>query len=130
MYTARLENSPLPFTYPPFSGLVFVPFAWLPWPLAYATSIAASVVALVTLWRLGLAKLFAGRPQPAILVAVTAASLLVEPVRETLSYRQINLILCAVIVYDLVDPRHPGGESGSGSLPGSSSPRSSSSPSC
>ncbi|MBM7786018.1 alpha-1,2-mannosyltransferase [Tenggerimyces flavus] len=107
LYTARLPKSPLPFTYPPFAGLVFVPSALLPWPLAYVTSIAASVVALWTLWRVGLAKLVAGRLHPAILVAVVAGSLLIEPVRETVSYGQINLILCAVIVYDLVRANHP-----------------------
>lgn len=108
LYTARLPNSPLPFTYPPFAGLVFVPSALLPWPVAYASSIAASVAALVVLWRLGLARLVRGRVHPAILVAVVAGSLLVEPVRETVSYGQINLVLCALIVWDVVHAKHPG----------------------
>jgi alpha-1,2-mannosyltransferase len=108
LYEARLRYISMPFTYPLFGGLVMVPVSLLPWPLAYGASIAVSLVALVAIWRLslrsrldGLRKYF-GRPHPAVLVALVAGSLLLEPVRETLSYGQINLILCAVVLYDVL----------------------------
>lgn len=108
LYEARLRYISMPFTYPLFGGLVMVPVSLLPWPLAYGGSILVSLVALLAIWRLslrshldGLRKYF-GRPHPAVLVALVAGSVLLEPVRETLSYGQINLILCAVILYDVL----------------------------
>jgi alpha-1,2-mannosyltransferase len=106
LYTTRLRYISMPFTYPPFGGVVMAPVSLLPWPLAYGASIAASLVALVAIWQLSLKHLLADRRlHPAILVAVTAASLLIEPVRETLSYGQINLILCAIILHDVLGPK-------------------------
>ena len=108
LYEARLRYISMPFTYPLFGGLVMVPVSLLPWPLAYGASIVVSLVALVAIWRLSLRnhldvlRKYFGRPHPAVLVALVAASLLIEPVRETLSYGQINLILCAVILYDVL----------------------------
>nr|WP_275402614.1 glycosyltransferase 87 family protein [Streptomyces sp. SID13031] len=95
----------MPFTYPIFGGVVMAPVSLLPWPLAYGASIAASLVALVAIWRMSLKQFFKRRLHPAVLIAVSAASLLIEPVRETLSYGQINLILCAVILYDVLGPK-------------------------
>ena len=107
LYTARLGDISMPFTYPLFGGLVMVPVSLLPWPIAYAASIAASLVALVAIWWLSLRKLLGG-PHPAVLVAAAAGSLLIEPVQETLSYGQINVILCAIILYDVLDAKHRG----------------------
>lgn len=108
LYEARLKYISMPFTYPLFGGLLMVPVSLLPWPLAYGGSILVSLIALVAVWRLslrshldGLRKYF-GRPHPAVLVGLVAGSLLLEPVRETLSYGQINLILCALVLYDVL----------------------------
>jgi alpha-1,2-mannosyltransferase len=112
LYGARLQNISMPFTYPLFGGLVMVPAAVLPWPIAYAASIAASLVALAAIWRLSLrrpgpsARWLPTRPRLAVLIALVAGSLLLEPVRETLSYGQINLILCAIVLYDVLDAKH------------------------
>ncbi|MEV6413263.1 glycosyltransferase 87 family protein [Kribbella sp. NPDC051718] len=105
LYTARLRYISMPFTYPIFGGVVMAPVSLLPWGLAYGASIAASLVALVAIWKLSLQKVFKRGPHPAVLIAITAASLLIEPVRETLSYGQINLILCALILYDVLGPK-------------------------
>lgn len=106
LYTSRLRYISMPFTYPIFGGVVMAPVSLLPWPLAYGASIAASLVALAAIWRLSLRQLLKNRRlHPAVLIAVTAASLLIEPVRETLSYGQINLILCALILYDVLGPK-------------------------
>jgi alpha-1,2-mannosyltransferase len=108
LYAARMRDITMPFTYPLFGAMMMVPVAVMPWPVAYGVSIAVSLVALAVIWRLCLRRLPAARTWgPAGLIAVTAASLLVEPVRETLSYGQINLILCAVILYDVLAVRRP-----------------------
>lgn len=107
LYSARLRGTPMPFTYPPFGGIVMIPVSELSWPVAYGASIAVSLVALAVIWRIGLSQLLARqRLRPAVFLAVVAGSLLVEPARETLSYGQINLILCAVIMYDVLDGKH------------------------
>ncbi len=102
LYTARLRYISMPFTYPLFGGVIMAPVSLLPWPLAYGASITASLIALAVIWKLSLKHL---KLHPAILIAIVAASLLIEPVRETLSYGQINLILCAVILYDVLGPK-------------------------
>jgi alpha-1,2-mannosyltransferase len=106
LYTARLRYISMPFTYPIFGGVVMAPVSLLPWGLAYGASIAVSLVALAAIWKLSLKQWLNGRKlHPAVLIAVTAGSLLIEPVRETLSYGQINLILCALILYDVLAPK-------------------------
>ncbi|MFD7159609.1 glycosyltransferase 87 family protein [Kribbella sp. NPDC059898] len=105
LYSARLPRISLPFTYPPFAALVFVPFALLPWPLAYGVSIASSIAALWLILRYSLRH---PRLRTAAMVVAVAVCLLVEPVRETLSYGQINLFLCALVMYDVLDRKHAG----------------------
>ncbi|MGZ0152932.1 glycosyltransferase 87 family protein [Kribbella sp. WER1] len=105
LYSARLPTISLPFTYPPFAALVFVPFALLPWPLAYGMSIACSIAAVWVIIRYALRN---PRIRTAAIVVAVAVCLLVEPVRETLSYGQINLFLCALVMYDVLDRKHAG----------------------
>jgi alpha-1,2-mannosyltransferase len=100
LYDARLAG--LPFTYPPFAAVVMVPFALIPWPVAVTTWTLATMVALVFVWRLSIGRRIASP----ILLAIVAASLLFEPVRETLGFGQINLMLCAIILYDVLDLKH------------------------
>ena len=47
-------------------------------------------------------------PPVLVIVALFAASMLLEPVRETLSYGQINLVLCALILGDVLGLKHRG----------------------
>jgi alpha-1,2-mannosyltransferase len=105
LYSARLREISMPFTYPPFGALLMVPVSLLPWPIAYAASIAASLVALAAIWWVSLRR-FLGSVHPAVLIALVAGSLLLEPVRETFSYGQINLILCALVLSDVLDHKH------------------------
>jgi alpha-1,2-mannosyltransferase len=79
-----------------------VPFALLPWSVAVSVWTVGTVVSLVFVWRLSL-----GRGVPsAVLLAVVAGSLLLEPVRETLGFGQVNLMLCALILYDVLELKH------------------------
>ncbi|MFJ8959724.1 mannosyltransferase [Lentzea sp. NPDC102401] len=92
---------PLPFTYPPFAALVFLPLSALPW---LAAKIVWQVLSLVCLWwlvRTALKLLADEAEQPfdgtwrrrALLW--TAIALWFEPVRKTLDFGQINLALIA-----------------------------------
>lgn len=96
----------LPFTYPPFSALIFEPLAWLPWTVTRTLWECAMLAALPALIYLTLRLL--GRTGPAaahpvgplrgILVVGTALSLWLEPVRTTFNYGQINLFLAVLIL--------------------------------
>ncbi|GAA1115345.1 glycosyltransferase 87 family protein [Kribbella jejuensis] len=107
LYDVHPAGMSMPFTYPIFAAILMAPVAVLPWPLAYALSIVVSLAAVALIWKVCLPALTT-RPPVLALVALFAASLLLEPVRETLSYGQINLVLCAVVLSDALDLKHRG----------------------
>jgi alpha-1,2-mannosyltransferase len=92
------------FTYPPFAALVMLPVALLPWNAAIAVSLAgtAAATAAVTWWFLG--PVVAARGWSRWFVVAVAAALLFafEPMRETLSFGQVNMLLVFVVVTDLL----------------------------
>lgn len=104
----------LPFIYPPFAAMVLTPLAILPWTVALITLFALSSLSLaVTLY---LALRFARPMSPrnraaAVTSAALPLAMLLEPVRATLDFGQINLILMALVALDcLVEkPRWPRG---------------------
>lgn len=98
LYDVRLAG--LPFTYPPFAAVVMVPFALLPWAVAVSVWTVGTFVSLIAVWRLSAGR---GLASP-VLLAVVAGSLILEPVRETLGFGQVNLMLCALILYDVLGP--------------------------
>jgi Glycosyltransferase family 87 len=88
------------FTYPPLAAALFAPIALLPSALAQVlwelVSVAAmAVAACATL------KLAGWQPTRPEIAAVTAVSLLLEPVYHTLFNGQINLILLAIVAIDV-----------------------------
>jgi len=105
----------LGFTYPPFAALLFA-------PLAYAsTSVDAFVVTalnvLLLVWSLTRALMIpTGRGPNSVRPAsgsvrtwslaalAAAAALWLEPVSVTLGYGQIDLLICALVVFDLSRP--------------------------
>jgi len=108
---------PLPFTYPPFAALVFLPLSWLPWVVVRWGWQILSVACLWWLVRLSL-RLIA-RDRAALVPSVvfddalwrrramlwTALAMWFEPVRTTLNYGQINLLLAAVVLAGMVSAR-------------------------
>jgi alpha-1,2-mannosyltransferase len=93
----------LPFTYPPFAAVVMAPLAWLPAWLAAALWTAASVAALAAGVAVVLHAL--GRPGAGWLVALVATgALAMEPVWQTLTFGQVNLILMLAVLVDLLRP--------------------------
>lgn len=113
LYQFVTQPLELPFTYPPFSALVFVPLAWLPWWLTRLLWQAASVAAVaaiirLTLRLLGRAGTTAARPLPhanAVVITGTALAMWLEPVRTTFNYGQINLFLAALLLSGAVSAK-------------------------
>lgn len=93
----------LPFTYPPLAALFFAPLAVMPLGLAEIVVLVTSIGSLgITLW-LVLARLRPELDRVSVLTAVIAAVALaqmLEPVRQTFGFGQINLVLMAAVALD------------------------------
>ena len=103
LYDWPLNNQALKFTYTPFAALFFAAVSFVPWSILPRLSQLANLVALVvatwcTMRALGYRdrRVLAGG---ALLGA--AAGLLTEPVFRTFYLGQINLLLMALIIWDL-----------------------------
>jgi alpha-1,2-mannosyltransferase len=102
LYAAREARTGLPFTYPVFAALLFVPYAVVPLAVAKAASLVVSLAALwaivhLTLrygWGAAAAKRWSA---PLALVAVTA-----HPVLDTLMLGQINVVTTALVMADVL----------------------------
>ncbi|RZS33877.1 alpha-1,2-mannosyltransferase [Herbihabitans rhizosphaerae] len=92
----------LPFTYPPTAALLFTPLAPLPVQVAWGVLGAVSVLSLAfVMW----ATLRALPRRPSWLVSpgtLVVLTLILEPVWRTLFLGQINLILMALVVADVL----------------------------
>ncbi len=120
LYQVTAPNSPpefpLPFTYPPFGAIVFLPLTWLPWAAAQWTWRVLSVICLYWLVRTAL-RLVAGPRWTAEhalwgrrVIVWTAALLWMQPVLHTFDFGQVNLVLAAVVLAAMTarDPRLAG----------------------
>jgi alpha-1,2-mannosyltransferase len=111
LYDALLPGSGLPFTYPPFAAIAMVPLAAVPWGVALVVWTTISVLCIGLIWRASLpATAWSLLPEQwrerrvVVLAALTGLSLLLEPVWQTIQFGQINLLLTAMILLDLVRP--------------------------
>jgi alpha-1,2-mannosyltransferase len=105
LYDAQLPGSGLPFTYPPFSAVTMVPLAAVPWSVALVVWTTVSLICLAAIWHTTLPATVWSRLRSRwllALAAVTVLSLLLEPVWQTVQFGQINLLLTAMILLDLV----------------------------
>jgi alpha-1,2-mannosyltransferase len=113
LYGLRFHG--LPFTYPPFAAVLFSVPAALPFPVSAVLLAGASVMALpvvlylaLRLPGLGSAGLSSAAAWRVALLA-GAAAVWLEPVRTTLGYGQIDLLLALLVLYDLaIAVRMPG----------------------
>jgi alpha-1,2-mannosyltransferase len=90
------------FTYPPFAALVLSPLAPLPWHPAIALSIVVNTAAGAALLGLlvdPIAKRQGWHRGLTFGLAACAVAVL-EPVRDTFSFGQVNLVLLALVVAD------------------------------
>jgi alpha-1,2-mannosyltransferase len=94
----------LPFTYPIFAAMVFIPFALLPELAARVALTVASFTALILICHVSLRQVAPRLShRRAALVSLPAAVVAVSshPVLDTLSFGQINLILAAMVLTDV-----------------------------
>ncbi|HEX3785364.1 MAG TPA: glycosyltransferase 87 family protein [Pseudonocardiaceae bacterium] len=91
----------MPFTYPPVAALVFVPLAWLPAQLFWGALAVASILVLGLVLATGIGAR-ANRWPTAAIVAVGAGSLALEPVWRGIGFGQIDALLMAMVVLDVV----------------------------
>jgi alpha-1,2-mannosyltransferase len=100
-----IQGMQLPFTYPPIAAVVLAPLTLLPMAVAGTLLTVVSVALLAVVLRVFLRRL-AG-PAAASLWAVAwllPGALLLEPVRSTLAYGQINIVLMALVALDCLAP--------------------------
>lgn len=98
----------LPFLYPPFAALLLMPFALVPWVVAWPSLILLSALSIgVTLFVTAKALWPSGGTAGAVSVASAALPLafLLEPVYSTIDYGQVNLLLMALVAVDCLLPR-------------------------
>lgn len=102
------EWAQLPFTYPPAAVLLFVPLAAFAAPVAWGMLGAISIGAAGLVVALSIRAANGTRASgvlgrgPLVVVAITVAVLLLEPVWRTVSLGQVNLILLALILVDVL----------------------------
>ncbi len=105
LYVASLPRAPhLPFTYPPFAALVFVPLRLLPSRAAQILWGVTNVAALFALLWLSIRAVLTGldRWSLALLsLLLRAPAFHIEPVQLTFSFGQVNIVLAAFVLADL-----------------------------
>jgi alpha-1,2-mannosyltransferase len=90
----------LPFVYPPFAAVVFVPLTVLPLPVLKLAWTAAGVALVVFVVRRS-AALLGWRAEPAVVALLVAVLLVLDPIRTTFYLGQINVVLLAVVLADV-----------------------------
>lgn len=114
LYEFIAPRTTLGFTYPPFAGLVMAPMAYVPMAVAGWLNVIASIGALAVVLtallrpiidRLGWSLRYA-------VAIATPVAVALEPARETLGYGQVNLLLFALVMADLVALRWQGRQGG------------------
>ncbi|HTI28441.1 MAG TPA: glycosyltransferase 87 family protein [Kutzneria sp.] len=95
----------LKFTYPPLAAVLFAGLAVLPLAVAIGLFTTATLVILflcirAVLVRVAPARLLARFPVPIAALVLTLGAAWLEPVRETISFGQVNVLLLGLIVAD------------------------------
>ena len=103
LYAMRATYAELPTTYPPFAALLFIPLTLLDVADMRTLATAGNLVLLVAVVHLSLQLI--GRPsrvsKPASVLLIASLVVWCEPVWTTLRYGQINLLLTALVLWDL-----------------------------
>ncbi len=117
LYGASVHVRQYGFTYPPFAALIFALPSLVPLGLAIAVLTGVSLTSLGVLIRLSAADLVhrLGREGSTAALLVVVAMVACQPVRSTLWNGQVELLLAAMIMIDLVVLR---GRAGHGVLVG------------
>ena len=100
-----IRGMPMPFTYPPIAAVLLAPLALLPMAAAGTVLTIASIALAAVVLRVFLRRL-AGPAATSVWAAgwLLPAALLLEPVRSTLAYGQVNMVLMALVALDCLAP--------------------------
>jgi alpha-1,2-mannosyltransferase len=107
-----IQGLRLPFTYPPIAAVVLAPLALVPMAAAGTVLTVGSVALAAVVLRVFLRRLAGPAAEPVWAVCwLVPVALLLEPVRSTLAYGQINIVLMALVTLDCLteQPRWPRG---------------------
>lgn len=102
----------LPFSYPPIAAVLLAPLSLLPMTAASALFSLVTVALTAVVLRVFLAAAWpAARPSWRTVGWLLPAVLLLEPVRNTINYGQVNVLLMALVAADCLarEPRWPRG---------------------
>lgn len=108
------QGGPLPYTYPPVSAVVFVPLGLLPPSIGFPLLAAVTTLALIPFilaYRKGVPEFRGLFDKPWLVLAAAIALVLAHPVKNTLFWGQINVILMLLVAMDCLwpNPRWPRG---------------------
>ncbi len=97
-------QGPLGFTYPPFAAVVMYPMSWLPLGLVRSLTTIANYAALgiTTWWLTSRVADRHGWPRWFLFALAVPLVTTLEPIRETFAFGQINLMLAALVLWDLL----------------------------
>ncbi|WP_209707503.1 glycosyltransferase 87 family protein [Crossiella equi] len=99
---------PLPFTYPPLAAVLFAPVGLLPFWVSAVLFVLVSMLAMFTTGAMVGKRLGLSRDKAWYVAAVVGTvCVLLEPVRETLQFGQVNLILMVMIAADCLMKKTP-----------------------
>jgi alpha-1,2-mannosyltransferase len=104
VYDWLRPGTPYGFTYPPFAGLVMAPMAVLPFPAVLVVASVATVLTTALLMWWFVTPLIRRRgwtPWFAYAIAL-CLGLSFEPVRETLTFGQVNTLLLTLVAADVL----------------------------
>jgi alpha-1,2-mannosyltransferase len=102
----------LPFTYPPIAAVVLAPLALLPMTAAGTVLTVGSIALAAMVLGVFLRRLAGPAAEPVWAAGwLLPPALLLEPVRSTLAYGQVNIVLMALVTLDCLtaEPRWPRG---------------------
>ena len=96
----------LPFTYTPFAAIAFALISFVPWWLSQQLSVAVDIIALLAALWLTLGGLGYRRDKTRLGATLLGAAAVfwTEPVLRTIYLGQVNLVLMALIIWDLCQP--------------------------
>ncbi|MFI0773861.1 glycosyltransferase 87 family protein [Streptomyces sp. NPDC021212] len=100
--TPGADGADYGFTYPPFAALCMLPMTLLSWPAAVGVSVLLNVAASATVlaWLIGPVVRRQGWNMWFALTVAGCLFSLLEPVRDTFSFGQVNLLLLVLVLLD------------------------------
>jgi alpha-1,2-mannosyltransferase len=116
LYAYTQGGRHLGFTYPPFAALLMLPMALFPLAVVIGINAFLMAVTVVIATRLVLGSTFLAVRHGAWFATITALPVVVltQPIRDTLSFGQVNVYLALLVLADLVALRRGFGWAGVG----------------